>query len=122
MLTLEEFSKEHISALATYQNGNHFVAIYPDGTKVKEGKYNLFVIEEDLVEEQYIGTETRYNHKITLVEVTKLLETELMPNMTFTQPVRVIGIDPGTDFLRDDEIVYGPDTIDMPSFIEVVKK
>ena len=36
MLTLEEFSKEYNSALATYQNGNHFVAIYPDGTKIKE--------------------------------------------------------------------------------------
>lgn len=36
MLTLEEFSLTNPTAMAVYQNGNHYVAIYSDGTKVKE--------------------------------------------------------------------------------------
>lgn len=36
MLTLEEFSVTNPTAMAVYKNGNHYVAIYPDGTKIKE--------------------------------------------------------------------------------------
>ena len=36
MLTLEEFRSDNPKAKAIYKNGNHFVAIYSDGTKVKE--------------------------------------------------------------------------------------
>jgi hypothetical protein len=58
--------------------------------KVKEGKYHLMVIESDKVEEQFIGDMVKYNHNVILVEATKMLETELMPNITFTQPVKNI--------------------------------
>jgi len=59
-----------------------------DNGYAKDVFYRYMIVESDEVNEIYIGSETRYTHKIVLIDATKLLETELMPNMTFTQPIK----------------------------------
>lgn len=63
-----------------------------DGSLKDSVNYNM-IIESDEVDDIYIGRKTKYTHKLVLIEETKLLETEVMPNITFTQPVVNISAD-----------------------------
>lgn len=60
--------------------------------------YNM-IIESDDVRDEYIGNRIKYTHKITLIEETKLLETEIMPNITFTQPIVYTPISSEIDYV-----------------------
>jgi hypothetical protein len=44
------------------------------------------LVEHDTVEELQIGTSSLYKHHITMVELTKLLESIIMPDITISQP------------------------------------
>jgi hypothetical protein len=44
-----------------------------------------FIIDSDEAEEVQIGTGSRYKHHLTLIEPTKLLESEILPNFSITQ-------------------------------------
>lgn len=68
------------------------------------------IIESDNMQEEYIGDQVRYTHQIVLIESTKKLENEMMPNIAFTQPVRVISQEITDTFLDSSEIKYGPET------------
>lgn len=73
-----------------------------DGSLKNSINYNM-IIESDEVDDIYIGRNTKYTHKLVLIEETKLLETEVMPNITFTQPV--VNISPDSiEFI--DTITY----------------
>lgn len=45
------------------------------------------ILSQDEVEEIIIGTDSKYIHHLNLIERTKLLETELMPDFSITQPM-----------------------------------
>lgn len=45
------------------------------------------ILSQDEVEEICVGTTSRYIHHLNLIERTKLLETELMPDFSITQPM-----------------------------------
>jgi hypothetical protein len=49
-----------------------------------------YIIDSDDVEEVQIGTGSRYKHHLVLIEPTKKLETEILPNFTITQPLKIV--------------------------------
>lgn len=77
-----------------------------DKGKVKDAIYHHLMIEGDELVDVYIGENTKYNHRLTLIEATKILETELMPNITFTQPVKNITL--GLEYALEMETVEKP--------------
>lgn len=68
---------------------NASVYIYSGETPV-EGFPKHMLISKDDVEEIQIGESQKYKHNITLIERTKLLETELLPNLSITQPLEYV--------------------------------
>lgn len=48
-----------------------------------------FLIATDEMEEVYVNNQTKYRHYLTLIDRTKLLEYDILPNISFTQPQSV---------------------------------
>ena len=48
-----------------------------------------FLIATDEMEEVYVNGTTKYRHSLTLIDRTKLLEYDILPNISFTQPQSV---------------------------------
>lgn len=88
--------------------------------KLDANVYHM-IIESDTVEDVYIGTRVRYTHKLTLIEETKLLETEMMPNISFTQPVKNISPESGIDFIEPKYMDYVGLTHKVPEQ-KIIKK
>lgn len=90
MATLTVLLTDYPKEFQPYTPVNLLISEKDNEGKIIDGDGYYMIIESDEVEDVYIGTETKYNHKLTLIEATKRLETELMPNITFTQPVKNI--------------------------------
>lgn len=89
---VEEY-QPHTPVIVTIYESNE------DGSLKDSISYNM-IIESDEVDDIYIGRNTKYTHKLVLIEETKSLETEIMPNITFTQPVINISAE-GVAFAED---------------------
>ena len=64
------------------------VAYNPDGSE--KTRWN-FLIENDKVQAKQYGTDVKYLHTITLIELTKELQQVIMPDLAITQPLSLAG-------------------------------
>lgn len=63
--------------------------IYDNSLKSPEIEVNMIVAADD-VDEIRVGNDIMFNHNISLVERTRLLQSEILPSFSVTQPEKVV--------------------------------